>query len=93
MEPSKETTFPEPDINLNAPCITVSLSTNEMHQVLESGNSLEVVFNEDHLARKSGGENDTVHVFVVLLKNSIALFIKKQHLCSKMQTLICLQIS
>lgn len=55
---SKDTTTTaleaEPD-NMNAPRITVSSSTTEMHQVLESGNSLEVVFNEDHLARKSGG--------------------------------------
>ena len=43
------------DNNLNAPSIKVSTSTNEMHRVLESGNSLEVVFNEDHIARKSGG--------------------------------------
>ena len=41
--------------SINAPCIKVSSSTNEMNQVLESGNSLEVVFNEDLMTRKSGG--------------------------------------
>lgn len=39
------------------PFIRVSTSTNEMTQVLEAGNSLEVVFNDDMLSRKSGGRN------------------------------------
>lgn len=37
------------------PCIKVSSSTTEMNQVLESGNSLEVVYNDDQMARRSGG--------------------------------------
>lgn len=39
------------------PFIRVSTSTIEMTQVLEAGNSLEVVFNDDMLSRKSGGRN------------------------------------
>ena len=37
----------------------MSNSTNEMSRVLESGNSLEVVFNDDQLANKSGGGTET----------------------------------
>lgn len=39
------------------PFIRVSTSTNEMTKVLEAGNSLELVFNNDMLSRKSGGRN------------------------------------
>lgn len=47
--------FMDVEKNEDAPCIKVSPSTNEMSQILESGNSLEVVFNNDLMARKSGG--------------------------------------
>ena len=38
------------------PFIKVSSSTNEMHQILQSGNTLEVVYNDDQMARRSGGQ-------------------------------------
>lgn len=58
--------------NEDAPCIKVSPSTNEMSQILESGNSLEVVFNNDLMARKSGG-NKTIEK-ITGFNGSVRLF-------------------
>ncbi|XP_066933160.1 WD repeat-containing protein 44-like [Clytia hemisphaerica] len=39
----------------SVPFIKVSTSTTEMNKILVSGNSLEVVYNDDQMARRSGG--------------------------------------
>jgi len=48
-----------PQVDVNVPCIKVSTSTTEMSHVLECGNSLDVVYNDDLLTRKSGGLSST----------------------------------